>query len=64
VDCIVILRPTKNPLPLSADGRRGMRLAPGKDHLLLLDFLWMTGKARPLQTVRSHQQGREDCKDD
>ena len=23
---------------------RGMRNAPGKDHLLLLDFLWMTDK--------------------
>ena len=42
VDCIVVLRPTKSrPLYTQMVGR-GTRTAPGKDHLLLLDFLWMT----------------------
>lgn len=42
VDCIVVLRPTRSrPLYTQMVGR-GTRLAPGKDHLLLLDFLWMT----------------------
>ena len=42
VDCIVVLRPTKSrPLYAQMVGR-GTRTAPGKDHLLLLDFLWMT----------------------
>lgn len=42
VDCIVVLRPTKSrPLYTQMVGR-GTRLAPGKSHLLLLDFLWMT----------------------
>ena len=42
VNCIVVLRPTKvRSLYVQMIGR-GTRLAPGKDHLLLLDFLWMT----------------------
>ncbi len=42
VDCIVILRPTKiRSLYVQMVGR-GTRLHPGKDHLLLLDFLWHT----------------------
>lgn len=42
VDCIVMLRPTKmRGLYCQCIGR-GTRLSPGKDHLLLLDFLWMT----------------------
>ncbi len=42
VDCIVILRPTKVRSLYQQMVGRGMRLAPGKEHLLLLDFLWMT----------------------
>ena len=42
VDCIVILRPTKVSGLYSQMVGRGTRLAPGKDHLLLLDFLWLT----------------------
>lgn len=42
VDCIVVLRPTKiRSLYVQMVGR-GTRLHPGKDHLLLLDFLWHT----------------------
>ena len=44
VDCIVILRPTKIRSLYQQMVGRGMRLAPGKDHLLLLDFLWMTAR--------------------
>ena len=42
VDCIVVLRPTKVRSLYSQMVGRGTRLFPGKDHLLLLDFLWMT----------------------
>ena len=42
VDCIVVLRPTKIRSLYQQMVGRGMRLHPGKDHLLLLDFLWMT----------------------
>ncbi|MEH2939799.1 DEAD/DEAH box helicase [Lawsonibacter sp. JLR.KK007] len=42
VDCIVVLRPTKVRSLYSQMVGRGTRLASGKDHLLLLDFLWHT----------------------
>lgn len=42
VDCIVVLRPTKVRSLYSQMVGRGTRLHPGKDHLLLLDFLWHT----------------------
>lgn len=42
VDCIVILRPTKIRSLYQQMVGRGTRLFPGKENLLLLDFLWMT----------------------
>lgn len=42
VDCIVVLRPTKVRSLYCQMVGRGTRLFPGKDHLLLLDFLWNT----------------------
>lgn len=42
VDCIVVLRPTKIRSLYCQMVGRGTRLFPGKDHLLLLDFLWHT----------------------
>jgi len=42
VDCIVVLRPTKVRGLYSQMVGRGTRLCPGKEHLLLLDFLWLT----------------------
>jgi superfamily II DNA or RNA helicase len=42
VDCIVMLRPTKIRSLYAQVVGRGVRLFPGKDHLLLLDFLWHT----------------------
>ena len=42
VDCIVILRPTKIRSLYQQMVGRGMRLFPGKNELLLLDFLWLT----------------------
>lgn len=44
VDCVVVLRPTKVRSLYCQMIGRGTRLFPGKDHLLVLDFLWMTGK--------------------
>lgn len=44
VDCIVILRPTRSRALYCQMVGRGMRLSPGKKDLLLLDFLWLTGK--------------------
>ena len=42
VDCIVVLRPTKVRSLYSQMVGRGTRLCEGKEHLLLLDFLWHT----------------------
>jgi type I site-specific restriction endonuclease len=44
VDCIVVLRPTKIRSLYCQMLGRGTRPYEGKDHLLVLDFLWMTGK--------------------
>lgn len=46
VDCIAVLRPTRSRAAYCQMVGRGTRLAPGKDHLLLLDFLWLTGAHR------------------
>ncbi|MGM0239893.1 DEAD/DEAH box helicase [Enterococcus sp. AZ103] len=44
VDCIVVLRPTKVRSLYSQMVGRGTRLFPGKEELLLLDFLWHTDR--------------------
>ncbi len=44
VDCIVVLRPTKIRSLYSQMVGRGTRLHPGKEDLLLLDFLWHTNR--------------------
>ena len=44
VNCVVVLRSTKVRALYCQMVGRGTRLAPGKDHLLLLDFLWNTEK--------------------
>ena len=42
VDTVIVLRPTKSRALYSQMVGRGTRLHPGKEHLLLLDFLWLT----------------------
>lgn len=42
VDCVIVLRPTKVRSLYSQMVGRGTRLNPGKENLLLLDFLWHT----------------------
>lgn len=44
VDCVVVLRATKVRSLYCQMIGRGTRLSPGKDHLLILDFLWHTEK--------------------
>ena len=43
-DCVVVLRPTKIRSLYCQMIGRGTRLSPGKENLLILDFLWMTQK--------------------
>ena len=42
VDCIINLRPTKVRSLYQQIIGRGLRLSPGKEYLLVLDFLWQT----------------------
>lgn len=54
VDCVVVLRPTKVRALYSQMVGRGTRLAPGKEDVLLLDFLWHTERhelCRPAHLV-------------
>ncbi|MCS6245804.1 MAG: DEAD/DEAH box helicase [Opitutus sp.] len=56
VECVVCLRPTKVRALYAQIIGRGTRLYPGKENLLVLDFLWMTGRhsiVRPAHLVAS-----------
>jgi superfamily II DNA or RNA helicase len=44
IDCVVCLRPTKIRSLYSQILGRGTRIHPGKDHLLVLDFLFQAGE--------------------
>lgn len=44
VDCVVVLRPTKIRSLYAQMIGRGTRLHPGKENLLILDFLWLCRK--------------------
>lgn len=53
-DCVVVLRPTRSRALFAQMVGRGTRLHPGKDHLLLLDFLWNAARhdlCRPASLV-------------
>ena len=59
VDCIVVLRPTKVRSLYCQMVGRGTRLSPGKDHLLLLDFLWHTERhelCHPASLICSNEE--------
>lgn len=59
VDCIVVLRSTKVRALYCQMVGRGTRLAEGKDHLLLLDFLWHTERhelCRPACLIAETQE--------
>lgn len=58
VDCIVVLRPTKVRSLYCQMVGRGTRLAPGKEELLLLDFLWHTERhelCRPAHLIATNE---------
>ena len=44
IDCIINLRPTKSEGLFTQMIGRGTRLFPGKENLLILDFIWQTKK--------------------
>lgn len=59
VDCVAVLRPTKVRSLYCQMVGRGTRLSPGKDHLLLLDFLWHTDRhelCRPASLICQNKE--------
>jgi superfamily II DNA or RNA helicase len=44
IDCVLPLRPTRIRSLYAQQVGRGTRVFPGKDHLLILDFLWLTSR--------------------
>ena len=58
IDCVVCLRPTRVRSLYSQILGRGTRLFPGKDHLLVLDFLWQYKDHRLIQPA--HLVARDD----
>ncbi|MBQ4513625.1 MAG: DEAD/DEAH box helicase [Anaerolineaceae bacterium] len=59
VDCVVVLRPTKVRALYQQMVGRGMRLSPGKEDLLILDFLWMTERhdlCRPSSLIAKSEE--------
>lgn len=61
-DCVVVLRPTKIRSLYCQMIGRGTRLYPGKENLLLLDFLWLTMKhnlCRPASLASENDQDIE-----
>ena len=62
IDCVVCLRPTKVRSLYTQVVGRGTRIFPNKDHLLLLDFLWLSQKmelCRPADLIATKADVRE-----
>ena len=67
VDCIIVLRPTKVRSLYSQMVGRGTRLCEGKDHLLLLDFLWHTDRhelCHPASLICENEEVAKKMTDD
>jgi len=61
IDCVIVLRPTKIRSFYAQMVGRGTRIHPSKEHLLLLDFLWISRQhnlARPAQLI-SHDENEQ-----
>ena len=59
VDCIVPLRATKIRSLFCQMVGRGTRIHPGKDHLLLLDFLWLSERHELCRPAHLIAQSKE-----
>ena len=62
IDCVVCLRPTKVRALYSQIIGRGTRICPGKDHLLVLDFLWQSGEHSLVKPAHLIAEDEEDAK--
>ena len=62
IDCVVCLRPTKVRALYSQIIGRGTRICPGKDHLLVLDFLWQAGEHSLVKPAHLIAKDEEDAR--
>jgi superfamily II DNA or RNA helicase len=62
IDCVVCLRPTKIRALYSQIIGRGTRIWPGKDHLLVLDFLWQSEELSLMRPANLIADDEEDAK--
>lgn len=51
IDLVVLLRPTQSPVMHVQTIGRGLRVAEGKDHCLVLDFAGNTGRIGPINNI-------------
>ena len=58
VDCIVWCRPTISPVLYVQGAGRGLRIAPGKDDCLWLDFSDTTERMGPVDAIRGRKKSR------
>ncbi len=62
IDCVVCLRPTKIRALYSQIIGRGTRIWPGKDHLLVLDFLWQAEEHSLMRPANLIAEDEADAK--
>lgn len=62
IDCVVCLRPTKVRALYSQIIGRGTRMYGGKDHLLVLDFLWQAEEHSLMRPANLIAEDEEDAK--
>lgn len=62
IDCVVCLRPTKVRALYSQIIGRGTRIWPGKDHLLVLDFLWQSEEHSLIRPAHLIAEDEADAK--
>ena len=61
IDCVIPLRPTKIRSLYAQQVGRGTRLHPGKDHLQVLDFLWLTHRHNLIRPAALIAQDDEEA---
>ena len=58
IDLIALLRPTKSPVIHVQTIGRGLRIAPNKDHCLILDFAGNTERLGPINNIVVRKKGK------
>lgn len=57
IDLIALLRPTQSPIIHVQTVGRGLRINPGKDHCLILDFAGNTERLGPINDIHVRRKG-------